>query len=71
MNEYQTGAFGYFEFVLQAKVKGTMCKYPQTGHFFIVDQDRSYLMLKDEDIEIPVAKKNIRKFYPVEINICK
>lgn len=62
MGEYTTGTFGYFEFVIRAKVKGTIFEYPQTGHYFIVDQDRAYLMLKDEEIEIPVAKKNIRVF---------
>jgi len=72
MGEYKTGQFGYFEFTTKVRIKGypEVLTYPKTGHFLIIDQDRYYVMLKEEEIEIPVAKRDITLFIPKgEINL--
>lgn len=66
MNQYNINDFGYFEFIIEAKVKSknhaSVAKYPQSGHYLISKVEKNFISLKEEEIEIPVAKKNIIKF---------
>jgi len=69
MNQYQVGIFAYFEFVIEAKVKAkghlSNTKYPQSGYYLISRVEKNFISLQEEEIEIPVAKKNIIKYEPV------
>lgn len=56
------------EFKVKARskyVKGQFIETIISGHYQIIAEEKNYLLLKDEDIEIPVAKRNIIKFEAV------
>ena len=70
MGEFKIGMFGYFEFTVIAK-KPRYKNFkeipnPISGYFKVIDQDKYYILLQEQEIEIPVAKSRITAFIPAE-----
>jgi len=64
------GTFAYIEFITRSvsriKKDGKVIKQHNqntiSGHYEVIDEDSKMIMLKEDDLEIPVAKKDIIRF---------
>lgn len=64
------GSFAYIEFITRSvsriKKDGKVIKQHNqntiSGHYEVVDEDNKMILLKENELEIPVAKKDIIKF---------
>ena len=78
MNDYQINQVAYFEYIIKAKRKLKdsngkdhllVSEHRHSGHYEVIAVEKDFIMIKDEDIELPVAKKNIKVFQPVNNSI--
>jgi hypothetical protein len=65
MNEYPAGTLAYFEFTNTTKVRGCKVENLIKGHYLVIQEEKNYVMLKEEEIEFIVRKKDIREYKPV------
>lgn len=54
--------FAYIEATTRIKRKGKYITNEIKGHYRIIDEDDKFILLKEEELEIPVLKKDITKY---------
>jgi len=57
MNDYKTGCPAYLEFTIKVG-------YPRKGVYFVSEQDRYYIEIRDEEVLQLVAKRSIDVYEP-------
>lgn len=56
------GVFCYIEVKTKAKRRGKQLAGSISGHYEVIDEDDKFILLREDELEIPIAKKDIVKF---------